>query len=225
MRGWVQRHITLLVGIAVTGTIIGIGLSAMTETTTTARLTNARQLYGLTAFGFVLTSVLIGPFIAVFPALPWKSVLLASRRAIGVSSCVIAIPHVGCYLVPTVLQNWRDLLSPGLLWVSGLVVGALALTDLSVLAWTSRDSMVQSLGGRRWKTLHRTIYIAVPLVFVHALLLGSDFGRANTPDAKGDVGALVAFSILASAWVILASLRWRGVRWPARAIAQGDSIS
>ena len=216
---WITRHITVLIGITVAGTILGIGITSAFEPTTTGSFVAARQLYGLTALGVLLSACLIGPLTAVFPRMPLKGVLLTGRRAAGVSAFVIAIPHVMCYLGPVLLRNWRELYEPGLLWVVGLVLGLLALLDRTLLAWTSRDAAVKEMGGKRWKRLHRTVYIATPVVFLHALFVGADFGLATPPKGEADFGSLIAFSILTAAWLLLAWLRSRGTRWPARSSA------
>ncbi len=220
MLAWITRHITVLIGIAVTGAVIGIGIISAFEPTTAAAVIAARQVYGLTAMGILLGTCLIGPLTAVFPRMPFNGVLRAGRRAMGVSAFVIAIPHVACYLGPVLLQNWRDLFEPGLLWVAGLVLGLLAFLDLSMLAWTSRDSAVKAMGGKRWKRLHRTVYIATPVLLLHALFVGTDFGLATPAQGEADYGALIAFSLLTVAWLVLAWLRHRGIRWPAR--SSGD---
>ena len=219
MTAWMLQNLTTLVSVAVAGTVLGIGLVSAFEPTTADAFVAARQLYGLTALGVLLGACLIGPLASVFTHMPLKRVLLAGRRAIGVSAFVIAIPHVACYLGPVLLHNWRDLYEPGLLWVIGLVLGLLALFDLSVLAWTSRDAAVMTMGGKRWKRLHRTVYIVTPILFLHALFVGTDFGLVTPPNGEADYGSLIAFSLLTGVWLVLAWLRHRGVRWPARSPA------
>ena len=213
---WVTRHITLLISIAVAGAIVAIGIMSAFEPTLTDAFVVARQVYGLTALGILMGACLIGPLAAVFPLMPVKGVLLAGRRAVGVSAFVVAIPHVACYLGPVLLRNWRELYEPGLLWVVGLVFGLLALIDLVMLAWTSRDAAVKAMGGKRWKRLHRTIYVATPVLFLHALFVGNDFGFSMPAKGEADYGCLIAFSILTVAWLLLAWLRSRGTRWPVR---------
>lgn len=225
MLAWITRHITLLIGIAAAGTIIGIGIASAFEPTTAAAVVAARQVYGLTALGALMGACLIGPLTAVFPRLPARGVLLAGRRAVGVSAFVIAIPHVACYLVPVLLQNWRALYEPGLLWVVGLVLGLLALIDLTMLAWTSRDAAVKALGGKRWKRLHRTVYVAAPVLFLHALFVGTDFGLATPAKGEADYGCLIAFAILTVAWLLLAWCRSRGIRWPTQSSVDAASTS
>jgi DMSO/TMAO reductase YedYZ heme-binding membrane subunit len=211
---WFRRHGTLLIGIGTTGTIVGIGLAAAAEPTPTAALVAAREMYGLTALGFLFASVLIGPLTAVFVRLPQalRGWLIARRRAVGVSAFALASCHVLCYLLPVLGRSWRELYKPGVLWCIGLGLGFLAASDLAVLAWTSRDNSVRALGGKRWKRLHRTVYLVVPVALLHALIVGSDFGFSHPPDvtAEPDAGSLVGFSVICASWLVLFWLRRRG---------------
>ena len=216
MLAWITRNITLITGVVISGTIIGIAIVSASEPTTEAAFIAARQVYGLTAMGILLGACLIGPLTAVFPRMPLNGMLRAGRRAIGVSAFVVAIPHVACYAWPVLQKNWRDVYEPGLLWVIGLGLGLFALLVLFVLTWTSRDAAVQAMGGRRWKRLHRTVYLATPILFLHALLVGADFGIATPDHAEADYGALIAFTILTAAWLMFAWLRERGIIWPGR---------
>ncbi len=213
---WVIRRMSPLVAVVTACVALAVGVTAANETTPAAAWIAARQLYGLTAFGFLLGACIIGPLAAVFPRLPLKAVLLSARRAVGVGAFVFAVLHAACYLGPTLSQDWRRMFAPGTLWVAGLAGGALALLDLSLLAWTSRDQVVKAMGGERWKKLHRTVYVVTPVVFLHALLVGADFGVTADPQAERDAGSLIVFSILAALWLILARLRSRGIRWPSK---------
>ena len=106
-------------------------------------------------------------------------------------------------------RNWREFYAPGTAWVVGLLLGLSAFASMALLALTSRDRMVVRLGGRRWKRLHRLTYAILPLVLIHALLLGSDFGLNRALDVKPepDFGALIGFSMMALAWLALLLLR------------------
>lgn len=175
-----------------------------------AALLEANQLIGLTAFGFLLATVAVGPLLAVFPKTPLRADLQYGRRALGVSTCALGLAHAGLYLTPSILRDWHELLEPGATWVLGLALGAFAAGVLLVLAVTSRDAAVRRMGGRPWKRLHRWIYPATAVVFVHALLLGSDFGlRPYWRGVEGDGGCLAAFSAATAAWIVLFVLRAR----------------
>ncbi len=52
-----------------------------------------------------------------------------------------------------------------------IAVGMAALLILSALAATSADGMVRRLGGRRWRNLHRLVYLAAPLGVLHHLMM------------------------------------------------------
>ena len=52
-----------------------------------------------------------------------------------------------------------------------LQIGTIALTLLVPLAVTSTDSMITRLGPRRWKAIHRLVYLAALLGSIHYVLL------------------------------------------------------
>jgi sulfoxide reductase heme-binding subunit YedZ len=178
-------------------------------------LVAARQLFGLWALGFLLASMLLGPLTAIFPWLPLRPSLMYARRAVGVSALFFAHLHVAAYAGSLVRRDWHELYTPGLLWVVGLSLGALAAIDLITLAVTSRDASVKAMGGRKWKRLHRSVYVALPVILLHALFVGADFGLNHAPDVKAapDAGALIGFLCLSAAWLTLILLRRRHWHW------------
>lgn len=191
-----------------------IAASSMDAGNAAEALVAMRQLFGLWALGFLLAAMLVGPLTAAIPKLPLKAHLVLARRAIGVSAFGFAAAHVGAYAVPVLRRNWREFYAPGTAWVVGLLLGLSAFAGMVALAFTSRDRMVVRLGSKRWKLLHRLTYAILPLVLIHALMLGSDFGLSRAPDVKTepDAGALIGFSLLAAAWLALFLMRWRGIR-------------
>jgi DMSO/TMAO reductase YedYZ heme-binding membrane subunit len=86
---------------------------------------------------------------------------------------------------------------------------------MTALGVTSRDASVKSMGGRKWKRLHRTVYIALGLILLHALFVGADFGLSGGPDVMGeaDFGSLIKFLSIAAGWLGLVLLRRRAWRW------------
>jgi DMSO/TMAO reductase YedYZ heme-binding membrane subunit len=181
-------------------------------------LIDARQLFGLWALGFLLASILIGPLTSVLPWIPWKSSLMYGRRAVGLSALVFALLHSMCYLWSVFHRNWREFYTPGILWIAGLLLGVVAMTDMVALSVTSRDKAVKQMGGRRWKRLHRTVYFALGVVLLHSLFVGADFGINRGPDVSGapDAGSGITFLCVSAGWLVLFILRHRGVRWAPR---------
>ena len=219
MKPWHFRYGRVLTYIAAVAAALGVAVaSAMGSPSFGQTLVDARQLYGLWSLGFLLASMLLGPLSAVLPWIPWKSSLLYARRAVGVSSLLFAVLHVGCYVWSLLLRNWRELYTTGVLWVAGLVLGTVAFTDMVALGLTSRNQAVKQMGGRKWKRLHATVYIALPVVLIHSLFVGADFGINRAPDVSGqpDAGAGITFFCLSSVWLVLFVLRHRNVRWQPR---------
>jgi sulfoxide reductase heme-binding subunit YedZ len=185
-------------------------------------LINLRQLFALWALGLLLAAMLLGPLTSVLPWIPFKPSLMYGRRAVGVAALSFALLHVAAYLVSLLRRSWRELYSPGVLWVIGLVLGAAALCGMIALGVTSRDAAVKRMGGRRWKRLHRSVYSLLAIVLLHAIFIGADFGLNRAPDVNGpaDAGALVGFLCVSAAWLLLVILRRRAWRWTPRILAQ-----
>ena len=95
------------------------------------------------------------------------------RRALGLYGFLYASLHFGVYLV---LENelyfdliWRDLGER-----SAMPIGIAAFFLLLPLALTSTRGWQRRL-GKRWRTLHRLVYLAVPVSVWHYLWLDRDF--------------------------------------------------
>ena len=124
--------------------------------------------YLLHHFGFVacvlLATVLtFTPLRVLFPRSPLAQALNRHRRTVGVSAFFYALIHLGFQIIheggwPTI---WTDLRKPFLL------AGAATFTILAVLAATSFNRVVRWMGGRRWKNLHRLVYLAAVLAAYH----------------------------------------------------------
>ncbi|MBI1371208.1 MAG: hypothetical protein GC159_00375 [Phycisphaera sp.] len=179
------------------------------------QLVTARQLYGLWALGWLIAAMLIGPLTMVVPGLPLRPTLMYGRRAVGVMALLNALAHVTCYDWSVLRRDWHEFYTPGAMWVIGLVLGTAAMAIMLVLGFTSRDASVKKMGGRKWKRVHSLVYVMLFVVLAHAVLVGTDFGVNHGPDVtvEADFGALVTFSCLTVAWVVLALLRRSGRTW------------
>ena len=104
------------------------------------------------------------------PAAAWPRWLLRRRRYIGVAVFAYAFLHTLVYLdrkqtIDLILEEGADF---------SMWTGWLAFGIFLVLAVTSNDRMVQIL-RQGWKNLHRWVYLAAALTFIHWILVAFDF--------------------------------------------------
>lgn len=114
---------------------------------------------GTSAIVFLLITL------AVSPIKRWLGVkwLLGYRRMFGLYCLFYAFLHVLSYGL--FIVEWHDFV--GSLYKRPYVVmGALAFSILIALGITSPKFMVKKM-GRRWKSLHRLIYLSAAFIIVH----------------------------------------------------------
>ena len=94
----------------------------------------------------------------------WNGIIKV-RRLIGLFAFFYALVHFSIFLVFDLALSFGDLAREVVKrpWIT---VGFSALLLLTVLAVTSPQAMVRRL-GRRWRTLHRLIYVAAALGVLH----------------------------------------------------------
>ncbi|MGE0719373.1 MAG: sulfite oxidase heme-binding subunit YedZ [Alphaproteobacteria bacterium] len=151
-----------LVAVAVPGVLLALDLRA-------ARLgpmpiNAAIHESGLWAIRLLVVSLAITPFRR---ALRWPR-LVQLRRMIGVA----AFAYVAVHLVLYVIDLKYDLakVASEIVLRFYLTIGFVGLLILAALAATSTDAMIRRLGGKRWQTLHRAVYVASVLAIVHHFL-------------------------------------------------------
>jgi sulfoxide reductase heme-binding subunit YedZ len=90
------------------------------------------------------------------------------RRAIGVTAFAYALLHFLFYVGVDKFFDLR-MIGQDLTKRPFIMVGFAALLCLVPLAVTSTDGWVRRLGYRRWKLLHRLVWVAAALAVVHFL--------------------------------------------------------
>ncbi len=138
--------------------------------------------------------------LAVTPArvvLDWPGVVKL-RRMLGVTAACYAGAHFLLYCTD---QKWQlGTVASEIVLRFYLAIGFSGLLMLGVLAVTSTDGWQKRL-GRRWKRLHRLVFVLLPLVLWHYFL-----------QSKSDVTDAVLITGLAC-WLVLwrlAPKRWQG---------------
>jgi len=120
---------------------------------------------GFTAAVLLAVVLSLSPLRAAFPRARLFTTLQRHRRLVGVSTFVYAALHVTMHFIyeggfGTFVTDWKK---------PFITVGVIAFSILLVLAATSFNAAVRWLGARRWKWLHRLVYLAAPLVVYHQI--------------------------------------------------------
>ena len=117
----------------------------------------------------LIVTLAVTPLRLMFPRSRWTIWLLQNRRYFGVAAFAYAMPHLVAYLwkLASVAKILEEGAEPGM-WT-----GWIALIIFLALAITSNNFSTRKL-GQRWKTLHRLVYLAAILTFVHWVLVAFD---------------------------------------------------
>ena len=97
----------------------------------------------------------------------WPAIL---RRLLGLFAFFYAVLHLGIWVGLDHFFNGKRLLLD-IFKRPYITVGMLALLLLIPLAATSTQRMMKKLGGKRWRRLHRLVYIVGALGVLHYLWL------------------------------------------------------
>lgn len=92
------------------------------------------------------------------------------RRTIGLYGFFYIVFHLLAYVALDQTFDW------GAIWVDltkrpYIIIGMAAFALLVPLAVTSTNGMIRRVGGRRWRQLHRLVYVVPPLGALHYFLL------------------------------------------------------
>lgn len=168
-RGWWQQHwprllvhasgIVLLVNLAVVYLLGGL---ANPERVVMLRSGTVGMVLLLLSLACTPLSTLLG----------WRHVILA-RRPLGLYAFTFIAIHLVTYALFDSGLDWgivlRDLGER-----RAMSIGFISFVLLIPLALTSTQGWQRRL-GRRWRALHRLIYLAAPLAVLHVLWLERDF--------------------------------------------------
>lgn len=150
----------------------------------------AQQLYGLLAILFWYVALIISPLGYVIGKKRMKKIEYA-RRAIGVSAFYFAALH-GAIALWVQLGGLGQLQYLPELFKWSLASGAVAILILGVMAATSFDWVVWRMTPKRWKLLHRLVYIAGVLAIIHIWSIGTHLAYSGM-----QLAAFLALVVLA----------------------------
>lgn len=163
--------------ILLSGIVLSINIAGVVQLfipSGTLQVIRIEQYYGFISIVLVYMAVLASPLTKAYPGMKLKEEYLHARRAIGVLGFYFAFLHV--YL--SFFQQLGGFV--GVKYYShkynvSLLFGVIALFILFLMAATSLDWAVDTLGFANWKRLHRFVYLAGVGILIHVILIGPHF--------------------------------------------------
>ena len=165
----------------------------LTQQLTANPIQAIEQRTGIQALTFLLLSLACSPLSSI---VGWKE-LTQRRKALGIYGFMFASIHLLVFIGLDYGFDfgaiWRDVSNK---WY--IIIGLLAFLLLLPLALTSFKSWMKRL-GKKWKTLHRLVYIISPLVAIHFLLSI----KGNLARLQGNILQPVTYGLIAIFLLIL----------------------
>ena len=116
----------------------------------------------------LIFTLALTPLRLMFPGRRWPLWLLQRRRYFGLAAFLYSLPHTAAYLLRVPAERVAaEAVEPG------MAAGWLALGVFLPLALSSNGASVRAL-GRVWQRLHRMVYVAAMLTFLHWVLTAFD---------------------------------------------------
>lgn len=153
-----------------------------------------QQVFGLLCIFYWYFALVISPIGHVIGKHRTKRLEFA-RRAIGVSAFYFALLH-GVVALWGQLGGLGQLYYLPLLFKWSLLGGGIALGILAIMAATSFDRVISFMTLRKWKWLHRLVYIGGVLAVLHVWSVGTHLAYSNI-----QIAAFIAL-------VVLGGLEW-----------------
>ena len=194
----------ILVHVVVWGLVAWLAWDAWTGNLTVNPIQAATQRTGKYALVLLVLSLACTPLNTLFGLRQ----ALTVRRLLGLYSFMFAALHFAIFIWIDYGFDW-ELIRLDLIDKRYILVGATALTILTLLAATSFQWWMKRL-GKRWKALHRLVYLAAPLVVLH-------YSWARKGDIfrlQGDILQPLAFGVVVALLLLtrLPALRRGAVR-------------
>ncbi len=149
-----------------------------------------QQIFGLVCLLFWYGALIISPAGYLIGKRRMAKMEFA-RRAIGVSAFYFAALH-GAIALWAQLGGLGQLQYLPELFKWSLICGGFALLILGVMAATSFDRVVRYMTPKRWKLLHRLVYVAGILAIIHIWSIGTHLAYGGV-----QLTAFIALVVLA----------------------------
>ena len=124
---------------------------------------------GVLSARLLVVTLALTPLARLWPRARWLLWLRRRRRYLGIATFAYGLLHAAVYLERQ--QSLDSILEDAL--AASMWTGWLSLVVMLILAATSNNISVRRL-GKRWSMLHRTVYFAAALGFMHWILSAFD---------------------------------------------------
>lgn len=121
---------------------------------------------GIIAVSLFTLSLACNPLRVVFDKVQLFKMTFRHRRNVGVAVFLYAVVHITCYIMKKggFTQTLPYFLHPV------IIPGLLAFCIFIPLTLSSNNYSVKKLGFHLWNRLHKAVYLAEGLVFIHMML-------------------------------------------------------
>lgn len=124
---------------------------------------------GVQSARVLLLTLAVTPLVRLLPGAAAVRWLLRRRRDLGLVTFTFALAHTAAYVFRK--SDLALIASEGI--NADLLTGWIAFLVFIALALTSNDASVRAL-GRNWRSLHKSVYVAAVLTYLHWVLTAFD---------------------------------------------------
>lgn len=170
-----------------------------------------RKVFGNLAEAMLLFILFLSPASKIF-RMRLLAQLMGLRRECGILMGCFALVHGVSYFIDPIAFSFdiAPYLNANFFSMQPLFYfGILSLALTLVLFLTSNDFSMRLLGGKRWKSLHRIVYVLLLTVLLHVMFIQSARRGFSPADLVQPVGII-------SGYVLLKALAWRNFIAPLR---------
>lgn len=118
------------------------------------------------ALRFLLLTLVITPAVKI----TGNNAFVRFRRMIGLFAFFYAALHVSSYVVLDQFFDWAAIWKD-IVKRTYITLGMISLVILTVLAATSPKAALKKIGFKKWRALHRLVYVAGVLAVVHYYMM------------------------------------------------------
>ncbi len=133
------------------------------------------RFLGISAFIWFIAVLIPGLLNVYFPRFALNSLLIFGRRALGKVTFFIGLAHATLAFEHNYKGSVYTYFGLSDSYKLAVILGLAALIILFLMTITSFDRMMHLLSFKRWKMLHRLVYLAILFGFIHAFIRGTSF--------------------------------------------------